>query len=68
MEAILVLATLARKWTMRHDPTHQVIPDGQVTLRPKYGMRMTLARRRQVKPKAARDDLPNCSVEGENSN
>lgn len=45
MEAILVLATLARKWTMRHDPTHRVVPDGQVTLRPKYGMRMVLKQR-----------------------
>lgn len=45
MEGVLVLATLARRWRMRHDPTHRVAMEPLVTLRPKYGMRMTLGRR-----------------------
>jgi cytochrome P450 len=45
MEGILILTTLAQRWTMRHDPTHKVEKEALVTLRPKYGMRMTLARR-----------------------
>jgi cytochrome P450 len=45
MEGILVLATLAQQWKMRHDPTHKVEIEPLVTLRPKYGMRMMLERR-----------------------
>ncbi|HWZ60540.1 MAG TPA: cytochrome P450 [Gemmatimonadaceae bacterium] len=45
MEGILALATLARRWRMRHDSTHRVAMEPLVTLRPKYGMRMTLERR-----------------------
>jgi cytochrome P450 len=45
MEGILVLATVARRWRLRHDPTHRVAMEPLVTLRPKYGMRMTLGRR-----------------------
>lgn len=45
MEAILALATLAQRWSMRHDPTHKVELEPLVTLRPKYGMRMTLVER-----------------------
>lgn len=45
MEAVLCLATIAQRWTMRHDPTHVVDGDALVTLRPRYGMRMTLQRR-----------------------
>ena len=45
MEGVLVLATLARRWCLRHDPTHEVAMEPLVTLRPKYGMRMILERR-----------------------
>ena len=45
MEGILLLATMAQRWTMQHDPTHVVEKEPLVTLRPKYGMRMTVARR-----------------------
>jgi cytochrome P450 len=45
MEGILALATIAQRWRLRHDPTHQVVMEPSVTLRPKYGMRMSLHRR-----------------------
>lgn len=47
MEGILVLATICRKWKMHHDSTHKVELKPLITLRPKYGMRMTLERRRK---------------------
>ncbi len=45
MEGILLIAGIARNWKMRHDPTHEVALDPLVTLRPKYGMRMSLEHR-----------------------
>jgi cytochrome P450 len=42
MEGTLVLAAMAQRWTMRHDPTHRVERLPVITLRPKYGMRMGL--------------------------
>jgi cytochrome P450 len=42
MEGILLLATLAQQWQMRLVPGHPVIPHPLVTLRPRYGMPMTL--------------------------
>ncbi len=46
MEGELLLATLAQQWQFRHDPTHQVALQPLVTLRPKYGMRMRVERRK----------------------
>jgi cytochrome P450 len=40
MEGILLLATIAQRWRLRHDPTHVVAMEPLVTLRPKHGMRM----------------------------
>ncbi len=48
MEAILLLATLARRWRLRPLPGQVVTPQPLVTLRPKYGLRM-IANRRQSK-------------------
>ncbi len=45
MEGILLLATLARPWRMRLAPNHPVALKPVITLRPKYGMRMTITRR-----------------------
>ena len=45
MEGILLLATLARNWSLRLVPHHPVVLKPVVTLRPKYGMKMTLERR-----------------------
>jgi cytochrome P450 len=46
IEGILVTATICRKWKMHHDPEHKVELKPLITLRPKYGMRMKLERRR----------------------
>ncbi len=46
MEGILLLATVAQKWQMRLVPNHPVALKPVITLRPKYGMRMTLAERK----------------------
>ena len=44
-EAVLVLATLARRWTMQPLAGYEAELEPRVTLRPKAGMPMTLARR-----------------------
>jgi cytochrome P450 len=46
IEGILVIATICRKWKMDHDPEHKVELKPLITLRPKYGMRMKLIRRK----------------------
>jgi cytochrome P450 len=45
MEGVLVLAMLAQRWQLRLDPTQRVGLLPQVTLRPKYGMRMRVEKR-----------------------
>jgi len=45
MEAVLVLATVAQKFILRLVSGHPVETFASVTLRPRYGMRMTLHRR-----------------------
>ncbi len=40
MEMILVLATVARRWRLGMAPSHRVEPQGILTLRPRFGMRM----------------------------
>lgn len=45
MEARLLLATLAQRWTMRHDPRHKIELQPLVSLRPKGGMPVFLERR-----------------------
>jgi cytochrome P450 len=42
MEGVLLLATLAQKWRLCLVPGHQVEPQPLITLRPKYGMRMSV--------------------------
>jgi cytochrome P450 len=44
-EATLILATIAQRWRLRHEPGHVVALEPLVTLRPRYGMRMILNRR-----------------------
>jgi cytochrome P450 len=41
MELVLVLATIAQKWKLQLGEGHPVEPQPLITLRPKYGMRMT---------------------------
>lgn len=45
MEGILLIATLAQRWRFRLVPGHPVEPRPLITLRPRYGMRMTAHRR-----------------------
>ena len=45
MEAKLILATIGRRWTMRHDPSHKADVLPLISLRPKGGMPMFLERR-----------------------
>jgi cytochrome P450 len=46
MEGILIIATIAQKWTMRLVPGQQVKLDPAITLRPKHGIKMKLIRRK----------------------
>jgi cytochrome P450 len=52
-EAMLVIATLAQHWRMHLAPGHPVAFRPLINLRPKYGMRMVLERRRQAMTDAA---------------
>ena len=45
MEGVLLLATIAQKWRFRLVPGHSVEIRPLITLRTKYGMRMTAERR-----------------------
>ena len=45
MEGVLLLATLSKRWRMRHVRGHKVEMQPRITLRPKFGMRMKLERR-----------------------
>ncbi len=47
-EAVLILASLAQRYQLRLAPGQLVQPKADITLRPKYGMKMTLEHRRQV--------------------
>lgn len=47
MEGVLLIATLARKWRMRHVPDHPVALQPLITLRPKHGMLMTVNKRQK---------------------
>ena len=49
-EAVLVLATLARDWAPALVPGHPVDVRPAITLRPAYGLRMTLRRRATARP------------------
>jgi cytochrome P450 len=46
MEGILIIAVIAQKWTMRLVPGQRIKLDPAITLRPKYGMKMKLIRRK----------------------
>lgn len=45
-QALLVIATLASRWRMRLVPGHRIELERQITLRSRYGMPMTLERRK----------------------
>ncbi|MGB8022970.1 MAG: cytochrome P450 [Nitrososphaeraceae archaeon] len=46
MEGILLISTICQQWKMHHDTDHKVELKPLITLRPKYGMRMKLERRK----------------------
>ena len=46
MEAHLLLAALLQRYEFRHLPSHRVVDHATITLRPRYGMVMTLHDRR----------------------
>ena len=46
MEGVLLIATICQQWKMHHDANHKVELKPLITLRPKYGMRMKLERRK----------------------
>jgi len=48
MEATLLLATIAQRFRLRSVPDHPVVLVPSFTLRPKYGLRMTLESRASV--------------------
>jgi cytochrome P450 len=45
MEAVLVVAAVARRWRLELDPAQRIVPQPLVTLRSRYGMSMRLASR-----------------------
>jgi cytochrome P450 len=45
MEGILLIAAIAQRWKMRLEADHRVEMRPLITLRPKYGMRMTVTSR-----------------------
>jgi cytochrome P450 len=47
MEAQILLATIAQRYTLHHVPSHPVAMQPLITLRPRYGMEMTLQRREE---------------------
>ena len=48
-EAIMVIATLAQRWTLRGAPGHPIALQPLVTLRPRHGIRMVLTGRKSLK-------------------
>ena len=51
-EAMIILATIAQRYRLRLKPGFPVEPQGLITLRPRYGLRMTLERRTDVRATA----------------
>jgi cytochrome P450 len=48
-EAMLILATIAQRCRLRLKPGFPVEPQGLITLRPRYGLKMLLERRQDLK-------------------
>ena len=48
-EAMLILATIAQRYRLRLRAGHTIEPQGLITLRPRYGLRMTLERRQDLR-------------------
>jgi cytochrome P450 len=48
LEAHLLLAAIAGRYELRHVPSHRAVTHATITLRPRYGMQMTLHPRRPM--------------------
>ena len=57
MEATLLLATIAQRFRLHTVPEHPVVPIPSFTLRPKYGIKMTIQTRQKSAAQAPVDDL-----------
>lgn len=44
MEGVILIAAIASKWRMSLVPGQRIVPDPLITIRPKYGIRMTVER------------------------
>ncbi|MGH9631574.1 MAG: cytochrome P450 [Bryobacteraceae bacterium] len=49
MEGVLLIAAIGQHWSMKLASGHKVEPRAQITLRPRYGMRMALERLNRVR-------------------
>lgn len=49
-ELVLILASLAQRYRLRVAPGQEVVPQANITLRPKYGLKMTLEHRGPASP------------------
>jgi len=63
MEGVLLIATLAQEWRMRLAPEQRIAMQPMITLRPKFGMRMRLERRREIPSRAASLDSLEALIE-----
>ncbi len=48
MEARLILATVAQRYRLMLDPGQTIVPEPEITLRPRYGLHMTVVARETV--------------------
>jgi cytochrome P450 len=48
-EAMLIVATIAQRYRLQLKPGHPVEPQGLITLRPRYGLKMLLQRRQDLR-------------------
>lgn len=56
MEAVLALATLARRWQFQIDPTQRIELQPKITLRPKNGIKVFALPRTSIRPLTSADD------------
>ena len=54
MELVLLVSTIAQRWSLALVPGHPIVPQPLVTLRTKYGMKMTLKQRSSLNAQLSR--------------
>ena len=50
----LLVSTIAQRWSLALAPGHPIVPQPLVTLRTKYGMRMTISQRSSLNAQGSR--------------